>query len=704
MSYRLELDNGLLLDCDARDLGIKLQRIVEDFTNPSRRFGEFSRLFNLPKTKNNRLAFEYPDAKGRRKIFVNKEFGCKVFFNNQIVLRGSIQLVEFDSENYKCLLSNQFKQLIDDIKDKELVDLTSLPTLEYAYNGNENFIADHIIANHKNSDYTDYQFPLIFYRTFDAPGKLDPSNFGNNRLFMDSPKFNFNYIFNETMYPATTKMNGVYFHQLPPAIYMTSIFRAILSEAGWTVGGTFFNNEDIKRIIIPFTGDPDALTGASGKTASYRTLNLNKTLPEMSQMDFLSAVISTFNLFFTIDLTSKVIKFETWSTLFRSANDNAYDITDKVFQSSVSFFKQKDPDVKIQFEKPELNNKVAGYDYCLSPEWSKYDNNNPWFSVHPKGNGGDSPPYQDSFQFAGYSEAQDRIMNKVSGTKSLSIGFSQPNYFTARIYTLRNRLGTTYSTTGGAEPAIAISIPLITTQTKLDNDGANQNAGSGSTFLDNSIAIMKYGEGLQMYYYYGTPNYDLAGTGSGDLFTTNYNDNKWNGAFRDWVFINVITGGTSLSAQVRRVPVGVASPFKLVSRTEYEQMRTITKTYFTNTSGQTESSKGELGAEVRYLISTFFMAGSILNDDYQTSAFSLTFGDNDQFIFDNIYTKFHKKKYDLLINSEMCKLNMRMDENDWREMDISRTIRFNDEFYHLIHIKNYDPDQKNAEVQMIKKQ
>lgn len=707
MSYKIVLDNGEILDYEnAQSLGIKFQRIVEDFNKPNKRFAEFSYTFNLPKTKNNRKVWGFPDAKGRTKIFVNKEFGCKVFYNNVIVLRGTITLTEFDNDTYKCLFSSQFKELVDAIKDKQLVDIQSLPTLDFGSYGNERFISDHLKADYKNSDETDYQFPLIYYRTFDAPAKVDISNFGVNRMYMDDPKFNFNYIFNESIYNSPAKLNGLYFHQLPPATYLVSIIRSIIEDAGYSLGGTFFNDVDIKRIIIPFTGEADQLAGASGTTGAYRTLKIAKTLPDISQIDFLSLVINTFNLYFTINEANKVIKFETERTIRSAGNDNAYDITDKVFSSSVSFFKQKDPDVKIRFETPDVNNKVAGYDYCLSPEWSFNSViDSPWYAIHPKGTGGDSPPYQDSYQLTGYAEAQDRLMNKNSGTKELKIGLTQPNYITARVYSHRNVVGTSYSgAVPGVDPTIPVSIPLICSQTKHDNNGANQNAGSGSTFLDNSPDIMKYGEGIQMLYYYGLPNYDLVGNGNGAAFSTTYTDKKWNGAFRNWCYINIITGGTSTTANVIRTPIGVASPFRLISRYEYAQMREKSKEYFTTISGQTDNSKSELGAEVRYMLMTYFMAGSILNDDYQTSSFSLTFGENPEFLFDNIYTKFHKRKYDLLNNSEMCKLNMRMNENDWREMEINRTIRYNDEFYNLIHIKNYDPDLKSAEVQLIKKQ
>ena len=56
---------------EAKDLGIKMNRIGDDLTNPDSRYGEFSYSFSLPMTRNNIEIFGYagtPDVKNIFKI------------------------------------------------------------------------------------------------------------------------------------------------------------------------------------------------------------------------------------------------------------------------------------------------------------------------------------------------------------------------------------------------------------------------------------------------------------------------------------------------------------------------------------------------------------------------------------------------------------------------------------------------------------
>lgn len=685
------LPNGELDYQSPESLGIRFNRIVDDFNNPSKRYGEFSYTFNLPNTKNNSKKFEFPDAKGRTKIFVGKQFSCKVYNNNELLIDGIIELVGFDSSSFNCIFYSKFTQLIDALTDRQLVDLRSLPTLEFPANSNEAFIANHILADYKNCDQTDFQFPLIYYKTFYAPASLD-SVMANDRTLMERSDLCFNYIFNEGL--TSAKDNGLYFHQLPPAIYLVSIIRAIFEEAGWTLSGTFFENPSVKRIIIPFTGEIEDLLGASGTTASNRTLNLNKTLPDISQVDFLRTVINAFNLYFTVDIDSKTIKFESHDTIFRVNNDNAYDITRKVNLKSVKKYKEKEPEVQFLFDQSELNNQVAGYDIALPNEFTYRNNDNPFHTIFPRGIN-ISPMGSDENCFY---DTQFRFMNKTTGSKKIELSLTQPNYFTLRLYGTKNINGANYS--GSLVPLIPCSLPLISVQNRRNNDEQYFNEESGTTFCDNTPSKMKYGQGFQMLYYYGLPKYDLTGNGGSFAYTAN----TWNGAFNNWLYIPIITGGTCSTASIKRIPVPVASPFKLMTRNEYQKVRGIANKYFENGTGHTDSSKGVLGAEVRYLLMTYYMAGSINTDNYEPTEFSLTFGDADEFVFDNLYSRFHKGKYNLLRNSHLMSASMRLNETDWKEMQINRTIRFDDEFYRLVSIKNYDPVKRSAEIALLKKE
>ena len=60
---------GELVYKDALSLNIAFNRVVDDFTDISNRFGEFSYDFDLPIVKENAIIFGYANANGQKKIF-----------------------------------------------------------------------------------------------------------------------------------------------------------------------------------------------------------------------------------------------------------------------------------------------------------------------------------------------------------------------------------------------------------------------------------------------------------------------------------------------------------------------------------------------------------------------------------------------------------------------------------------------------------
>ena len=147
------LDTGEQLDYTSpEDLGIKLNRIVDDTNDITKRWGEYSYTVSFPKTRNNAKVFEFPDTKGRTKIFVGKQWNAKVINNNQTIADGIFELNEYTSTAYKGVIYSQFTQLLDSLGTKKLSDMTALPSaLTWNY---EKTIVQHILADYKNSDET----------------------------------------------------------------------------------------------------------------------------------------------------------------------------------------------------------------------------------------------------------------------------------------------------------------------------------------------------------------------------------------------------------------------------------------------------------------------------------------------------------------------------------------------------------------------
>ncbi len=691
-SLKILIDDREYLDyAKPDDLQLKFNRIVDDLNDLSKRFGEFTFTISFPKTLNNSRVFEFPDVKGRTKIFVGKQFDCKVIVNSKVLLHGILELNGFDNE-YKCSIYSKFGQLIDDLGNKKLSDLTSLPSITWDY---EKTIVNHIRQNYTSSDDTTHQFPFCFYKTPFMSGCTSDISGVNPETFL---AFKYNY-FSSTGVTTFSTKNPIYYPQLPPAIYLKKIVEAVLADAGWNLGGSFFNDSNVKKMVLLFSGKNEQYSRAIISGATGTTLNLNKTLPDTSQINFLKSVVNLFNLYFTINTESKTIFFETFNVLFGDVL-NPYDITEKLNLETIQVNKNRTT-TKITFQSDDDNSLTAGYDRSINETnftkpFSQYlSANSLWKQIAWNVTGTTSNYYQNSFS---------DFYNKTTGTdKEIQLVFSPTNLFTYNIYNTISISGTSWTNHKQPDAHHMVSIPLITTQTPTDNKN-NFFCDDKTTpiVIGNDLSNMDYDGGLKLAYYYGTVQYDEQITGTTST------------KFKDWTWLYVATGtsGTTVlhwhqifqgfwvptgyvvtKPTFTKVPIPIASPFKLISVQDKNNLLALWN--------QVDRSS-VLSAEIQYLLMTYFVAGKS-SGTYPTTDFSLTFGDNDGYQFDNLYSKFHKNKYYQLNNSATTTATMKMNEVDWDEMQINRTLKYNGELYKLISIKNYDPINQTAEINMLKK-
>jgi len=677
-NIKILLDNGNVLDYENdTGLGIKLNRIVDDLRDISKRFGEFSYSLSLPKTKNNRKCFEFPDVKGRREIFKGKSFGCQVFNNNVLLLDGIIELSGYDSDTYKCVFYSSFTQLVDELKGKKLVDGTFLPTIEWNY---EQTIKTHLDANYQNADETDFQFIYSFYKT---PFMLSATTTSDTSSELDD-EVQFGVLWNNINSSLNWgKKNPFFYERFPPAIYLKSIFKGIINDAGFSLGGTFFENADIKKIIIPFAGNPEDFSGAI-QTGTTNYLNLNKILPDVDQVTFLTSVINAFNLYFTIDPVNKSISFETYNVLFNDLS-NPYDLTYKIDASTIDV-SNADTDTKITFTEDDSNNLVMGYG-----RWFDYDRvlageKNPTDALCEN----TFIRRSISIYFAKINEqysknAFSNLWNKTTGDKEIKLAFSPANYFSYTLLNETNIAGVNYSSAKYPTPALTIGIPLLSDQTPLDNKDNPFSEDDQDYCSGNGPENMKYPGKMKMYFYYGPTIYDYVLTGatssSEEYKTYSY-------------FLLATSGGTCSAPNFYKNYITSASPFKLMSN--YQKSILMNRI-----SGFTWDDKStEIAAEAHGLLQTYMTNGT-LSDVHEPTAFSLTMGDSD-FTFPNLYTYFHKNKFDTLRDSSLLTANMRMNANDWQEMQVSRPLSYDNELYRLISIQNFDPVGNTAKVTLLK--
>jgi hypothetical protein len=676
------LETGEQLDYESST--IKLQRIVEDLSDPSKRFGEFSYTFSLPKTKNNSRLWEFPDVKGRTAIFKGKSFGCTVYEGANKLLQGIIELKSFNSESYNCLFFSKYTQLLDELKGKKLNQIATLPVIEFEF---ERTIIDHINADYANSDETDYQFPLCFYRTFFMASATTESN-GAGTEANAGTYFEYHYNYIESSLNFSEK-NPLYYGQFPPAIYLVSLVKGVIEEAGWSLGGSFFQDPNIKKIILPFVGKPESYNASiyTGGTTTY--LDLNRTLPEMDCTTFLKSVINLFNLYFIVDAEAKTIKFETYNTLFAS-NADAYDITDKIDASSVQV-EDAENETSIYFEDDSTNNQLFGCDRV----WNFYkifDNEHNPIELLNLGDSIDPATTVPDTRYRYTAESRNAFWNKTTGDKKIQLNIAAPNVLSYAVLNERSLDNFASASQRYPTPWYSVTIPLISAQTKRDDKGFPFAPDSETTAASgNAVDEWSYEGGLRLYYYYGKASYNFPLTGTTFEYLLNPQV-----PYYDFTWIGIATGGTASVPTFKRVTIPIASPFKLMTNNEFNVMKAklLANRYNTDFLSSVEI------AETHGLASIYYCKATGSTD---TTDFSLTLGDSDDYLFDNIYSRFHRKKYEQLRNGHILRADMICDSYDWNQLQIYRPVFYDGQYYQLVSIKNFDPVKKTAELTLLKK-
>lgn len=649
-NIRIIVDNDELEYESPRDLGIKLNRIVDELNSLDTRFGEFSYTFSLPKTKNNRKILGFPDVKGRRGIFVNTQKECKVFNNNELLIDGILELRSVRDEVYDCALFSKFTQLVDSIEGKTLQDIQSLgiiPAFNY-----EQFIVDHLNQNYKDCDETSYQFPFVWYNTPFTPSSMlntADNDFRGNAFIPNDKIQNWYYLFSSDS-ASQTPFNEFFHPQFPPAIYIVKILEAILQDAGWTLDGSFFKRSEVKKIVMLYSGDNDVYDRATEQVSGSTAVNVDlaKFMPDMDQTEFISGLINTFNLYFTIDTVQKIIKFETWTTLFNDKFD-PYDITNKVFGDTVKLSRIDNFDPSILFQDVD-NKRVLGDGKVMT----------------------DSGIIAKDIEYGNIdNKITDLVFNRIGTTDEIELPFGMP--VVKRTY-LRND----YDIQGANRNTLDMNVflPMLTEATPQDNVDFPFYDDIADTFLNNTEDKIKHEGTPTLMYYYGQSTSDLV------INTTQAKDLYWLGI------------GTTPT----RTRFGFASPFTIPQEDAVDRLNT----HLNNVNLDPSLIATKDTAEVSYLKGNFFnlgLTGGTLSD---IPEYSLTFGDSETFN-ETLWTKFHRPKYDLYFNSELLEANMRMNVVDWKEMQINRPIQYNNEIYGIISIQNYDPIANTAEVKLIKK-
>lgn len=642
------------------DFSIKLNRVADDLQDIEARYGEFSYSFSLPRTRNNEEIFEFAGIPHVKNIFKVNPIDIKVYNNDLLILVGQLELQEIEADKYNCVFYSKLTQLIDDITDKNMQEISVCPKIEWAY---EDTIRGHIASGYTDCDETPYQFPLIFYNTFFCPtsvftGLTDTIvdvNGTTNHIFQRERSWqNWYYLINRT----TLGENEMYFHQIPLAFYLKSMMEYMLEDVGWSMGGSFWEDDNIKKIIVPYVGDTDVYDRAvycsngaaiTGDSCGAGTLMLDtaKFMPDMECVEFLENVVNLFNLYLIIDVNNKTIMFESYDVMFGS-KVAPYSIDNKIIGEPV-ISRVNDYNPSISFDDIDNKRILGDNRYIASSGTNAYDAT---YLVTANNN-----LFDDVYNYRGTTSGK------------IKIGFGA-----AAVKRMRIRNEYDFSDVNRSAGDTVMFLPFISKQLPEDNEGKAFSKKDTDSTVFNTEETIKYDGKPALYYYYGISSSDFKQ--HTDLI----------GAQSNYFFFN-------FDDVNQKIPV--ASPFALTAYRD--NINQTLENAGLNPTGSTNDSNVMLAS---YMQSIYLMMASTTGVT-NTTDFSLILSDNSDF-GDTIYTKFHQNKYKRYRESEVLETDIIMTDYDWNNLQINQPVLYNKQIYSIMEINNYDVVKKTATIKLIK--
>lgn len=247
-TIQIYINNQLIDKPEDSDIGLRLQRFIQDDYEITQRGGDYSLSVVLPNTKTNARIFGPKDQFYQfRKFGEVRDYQARIIDSGQILLEGAFRLTSVSDKGYRgdfAAINVDWLSKLEGIRLTQLGYKDDVPTWTVPFTGMND-------ANNYNENYNqDIVFPDISYNNVPVTDYLFYSYadvFGANALDLpnDMPTNNayWSWRFGST------------FEDFPPAVKLEALLKKIGQEIGYEMKGEIFGQDNFDRLILPYVGD-----------------------------------------------------------------------------------------------------------------------------------------------------------------------------------------------------------------------------------------------------------------------------------------------------------------------------------------------------------------------------------------------------------------------------------------------------------------
>jgi hypothetical protein len=285
------IDGKYSIELSGANISIPTTYELIDITNLNRRSGSKTKTITIPRTKTNDKIFGIPynlSAYNQFDKFSSRQITIKK--NSYVVFDGLFKLTDITIDTINIYAFAELSKLKELFGEATLNEL-NLTDLDHLY--------DETIFDTWNGVYPvaneDYFYPLIDYGQFD--GKTPTIN-------CEAPN------------------QDIKITDLRPAVYLKRIIKQMIIDSGYTLQTTFFDNQTLEKLMIPFTNNDFLhsventlqLEGFDGVTADpYEILNATTGQENVTIDDILADPLNQYdevnNEFYSAFIQTSLISY-----------------------------------------------------------------------------------------------------------------------------------------------------------------------------------------------------------------------------------------------------------------------------------------------------------------------------------------------------------------------------------------------------------
>lgn len=252
----------------SEELAPRITRQIFDLSQLSGSAGDYTLSLVLPDTARNDLLFGWPgDLQAKQPFFGQGQRNAVIEVDGQVVLKGSLTIDSREAKGYGATILGLTVAWAELLAARHLRDLATFPRWLWTGIRSSAFAPwpEHVSGSVGlkdvwptfEGDGYEMQFPLIGYGNFDSDptndATLNPIN-GLELVKASGGIVDGALIYNQS-FPSEWPFDQFIFRG---GAYVRDIMRRIFLEAGYRVGGTWYDDPANKNLFVPFTDSGDA--------------------------------------------------------------------------------------------------------------------------------------------------------------------------------------------------------------------------------------------------------------------------------------------------------------------------------------------------------------------------------------------------------------------------------------------------------------